>query len=263
MSRAHQAFLASLPIGLLAGLIGLGGGEFRLPLLILLFALSGKAAVPLNLVVSLVTLTAAFALRATTLPALDLAMFGPAVLGLAIGAVTSAFLAPELLRHLSDHRFEQILAVLLFGIGCLLIGEAAVPFIPLGLAAGDTAAGFATGIAFGLAIGVVAALLGVAGGEFLVPTMIVVFGASAIEAGTASLLVSIPTVLSGLVRYRNMGLLPRRAELRTIALPMGVGSIAGAALGAVLAPLAPEAALEAILGLVLIAAAGKVLLGRR
>lgn len=50
------ALLTGIPVGLLAGLIGLGGGEFRLPFLVLLFGIVAKAAVPLNLIISLTPL---------------------------------------------------------------------------------------------------------------------------------------------------------------------------------------------------------------
>ena len=46
-------------IALLAGLIGLGGAEFRLPILIMVFALYAHRAVRINLLISLATLTAA------------------------------------------------------------------------------------------------------------------------------------------------------------------------------------------------------------
>ena len=45
----QRAFLWSVPIGGLAGLIGLGGGEFRLPVLTQLIGFPARAAIPLNL----------------------------------------------------------------------------------------------------------------------------------------------------------------------------------------------------------------------
>ena len=50
-------------------------------------------------------------------------------------------------------------------------------------------------------IGVVAALLGVAGGELLIPTLILLFGADMKLAGSLSLAVSLPTMLVGFARY--------------------------------------------------------------
>jgi uncharacterized protein len=52
-----------VPIGGLGGLIGLGGGEFRLPVLMYGIGFNARSAVPLNLLTSLVTLTFALAIR--------------------------------------------------------------------------------------------------------------------------------------------------------------------------------------------------------
>jgi hypothetical protein len=57
----RRAFGWCVPIGGLAGLIGLGGGEFRLPILMHGLRFDAKSAVPLNLMISLVTLS--FAMR--------------------------------------------------------------------------------------------------------------------------------------------------------------------------------------------------------
>jgi hypothetical protein len=47
----RRAFSWSVPIGGLAGLIGLGGGEFRLPVLMHVVGFDAKSAVPLNLMI--------------------------------------------------------------------------------------------------------------------------------------------------------------------------------------------------------------------
>lgn len=61
------AFLYAVPIGLLGGLIGLGGAEFRLPVLAGPLGYAARRAVPLNLAVSLITLTASLAIRSRAL----------------------------------------------------------------------------------------------------------------------------------------------------------------------------------------------------
>lgn len=61
----------------------------------------------------------------------------------------------------------------------------------------------AAGFAFGLTIGLVSSMLGVAGGELIIPTLVFAFGADIKTAGTASLLVSVPTVIVGLIRYTS------------------------------------------------------------
>jgi uncharacterized protein len=59
----QKAFGWCVPIGGLAGLVGLGGGEFRLPVLMYVVGYPARTAVPLNLAVSLVTLTFALVVR--------------------------------------------------------------------------------------------------------------------------------------------------------------------------------------------------------
>jgi uncharacterized protein len=60
------------------------------------------------------------------------------------------------------------------------------------------------GIITGFAIGVVAALMGVAGGELLIPTLVLLFGADIKLPGSLSLAVSLPTMLVGFARYRGV-----------------------------------------------------------
>jgi uncharacterized membrane protein YfcA len=51
-------------------------------------------------------------------------------------------------------------------------------------------------------------VLGVAGGELLIPTLIFVFGEDIHTAGSAVLFISFPTLSMGLFRYGRTGLLP-------------------------------------------------------
>lgn len=60
------------------------------------------------------------------------------------------------------------------------------------------------GIACGFAIGVVAALMRVAGGELLIPTIVLLFGADIKLAGSLSLAVSLPTMIVGFTRYSRL-----------------------------------------------------------
>lgn len=61
------AALWGAPIGLLGGLIGLGGAEFRLPVLVGVFGYATRSAVALNLAISLVTVVSALVIRGGTL----------------------------------------------------------------------------------------------------------------------------------------------------------------------------------------------------
>jgi uncharacterized membrane protein YfcA len=165
--------------------------------------------------------------------------------------------AARLLAHVSDHRLERAIAILLMAIGVLLIGER---FLPAGLPAlvsTQPAAQIVAGLALGLCIGTASTFLRVAGGELLIPTLIFVFGADIHTAGSAVLFVSIPTVCMGLFRYGRMGLLPGPSTLLRIRTPMGIESLIGAAAGGAFAGSTSAEMLKLLLGLILVAAAFK------
>ncbi|MBW4651018.1 MAG: TSUP family transporter [Kastovskya adunca ATA6-11-RM4] len=102
-----------MPIGLLGGLMGLGGAEFRLPVLVGSLRYSARQAIPLNLAVSLVTITVALATRIGTLSFQPVLTLLPAVFALIAGAVVTAFSGAVLGSRLSNERLEQIILVLL------------------------------------------------------------------------------------------------------------------------------------------------------
>jgi uncharacterized protein len=60
------ALLYGAPIGLLGGLIGLGGAEFRLPVLAGVFGYAARRAVALNLAISLIMVVSALLIRGET-----------------------------------------------------------------------------------------------------------------------------------------------------------------------------------------------------
>jgi uncharacterized membrane protein YfcA len=247
----------ALLIGGIGGLIGLGGGEFRLPVLVALIGFTARAAVPMNQILSLITLVTALVVRRHTGSLVGVGAFAPAVIALGIGGVTAAWFAARLLSGVSDHRLERAIAVLLMAIGLLLIGERLLPAGLPALVPAEPGWQIVAGVALGLCIGTASTFLGVAGGELLIPTLIFLFGADIHTAGSAVLFISIPTVCMGLFRYGRMGLLPGRSTLLRIGLPMGIESLIGAAAGGAFAGSASAEALKLLLGLILIAAALK------
>jgi uncharacterized membrane protein YfcA len=252
------AFLFAVPIAVLGGLIGLGGAEFRLPVLVGPLRYAARAAVPLNLAVSLVTIVASLLGRTTTLGNLPLATLGAPIAGLIAGAVITAFIGPALASRLSDERLERIILVLLVGIGIALIAEAFLPQAIGPLVPDVAGVQFVTACVIGLGIGLVSSLLGVAGGELIIPTFVFVFGVDIKLAGTASLLVSLPVVLVGVGRYLTRGAYGDRQALTQTVGPMAVGSVIGAVIGAALVVYAPTDLLKLGLGVILIASAIRV-----
>jgi uncharacterized protein len=110
----------------------------------------------------------------------------------------------------------------------------------------------------GLVVGTISSLLGVAGGEFIIPVLIFIFGADIRTAGTASVLISIPIVITGVVRHALTGHYRSPSMFQNLILPMVLGSLAGAVLGGYLAAWVPTDALRVVLAAVLAISAGKL-----
>jgi uncharacterized protein len=259
----QRAFAFAVPIGGLAGLIGLGGGEFRLPVLMRVIGFPARAAVPLNLVVSLATLAFALVTRNHAVPVASIFGHMPEVIGLVLGGIVSAFYGTSLVARLSDHRLTRLIALLLAGLGVLLIAEAFIPFEQALILSGSSLVRGLAGVAIGLGVGVVSSVLGVAGGELLIPALVFVFGADIKTAGTASLMISLAIVATGVWRYHNAGALPVRGGAQRITGAMVAGSLIGAAIGGAAVAYAPAGFLKMLLGAVLILAAGKTMTGSR
>jgi uncharacterized membrane protein YfcA len=243
--------LYAIPIGLLGGLIGLGGAEFRLPALAGPLGYPARQAVPLNLAVSLVTILTAFLSRGQSLKLAPALALWPEILALMMGAVVTAFFGAALAHRVTNEQLERVILVFLVAIGLALMVEAFLPQEIPGLLPASLIWRIAAGLGFGLVIGLVSSLLGVAGGELIIPTLIFAFGVEVKTAGTASLLISLPTVLVGVLRYANQGAFADRQSLYNTVAPMGVGSIMGAVIGGLLAGVVPAGLLKFILGAIL------------
>jgi len=259
MRRSPPAALVTgVAVGSLGGLIGLGGAEFRLPLLVALFGYSLRRAVSLNLATSFVTVAAAGTTRVVI-------GAGPAFLGslgavavmMALGGMIGARSGSRWLVRVSDSRLRRLVRGLLLLIGALLVVEAALAWQSTGLALGDFGR-MALGVGAGILIGAVSSLLGVAGGELIIPTLMFAFGADIKSAGTLSLFISIPAIIVGLASQRAQLVSAGRRDLIGIVVPLGVGSVIGAIAGATLVARVPGAAVKVLLGAVLIVSALKL-----
>ncbi|MFZ3495835.1 TSUP family transporter [Streptomyces sp. 5.8] len=113
-------------------------------------------------------------------------------------------------------------------------------------------------MAAGFGIGVVAAIMGVAGGELLIPTIVLLYGADIKLAGSLSLLVSLPTVLVAFTRYSRDGSFSVLGANLHFAALMATGSIAGALLGGPLLGVIPDLILIPALAIILLISAVKV-----
>lgn len=90
------------------------------------------------------------------------------------------------------------------------------------------------GIAAGFIIGLFAAILGVAGRELIIPVLILLFGIEIKTAGSLSLAISLPTMITGLIRYTKDDSFKIVYSHKSFILIMALGSILDAFLGGLL-----------------------------
>lgn len=249
-------FGSGLAVGTLGGLVGLGGAEFRLPLLIGLFGFSALPAVILNKAMSLVVVASSLPFRAASVPLSDVFGRWDVIATLLAGSLAGAWFGAGWATKLKSKTLCRVLAVLLVVIAAVLL-FAHSPDSP----AAPTATGFvlvAVGVIAGFGIGVVASLMGVAGGELLIPTIVLLFGADVKLAGSLSLAVSLPTMIVGFARYsQDQSFAVIRAERRFIAI-MAAGSLVGAFLGAQLLGVVSAAILLPVLAAILVMSSVKI-----
>ena len=114
-------------------------------------------------------------------------------------------------------------------------------------------------VSAGIVIGAVSSLLGVAGGELIIPILMFIFGADIRTAGTASVLISTPVVLTGIARHWLTGHYRSRTMLAYLVLPISLGSAAGALVGGILAIWTPVDTLLILLAIILAISALKLI----
>lgn len=256
--RPLAAALAGAAVAILGGLIGLGGAEFRLPILIALFALYAHRAIRINLLVSLVTLAMSAVSRLSFLDTVNVADHRIEIMGLLAGGIVAAWFGAGLLKRIPKTRIMGVIAVLLLGTAGLLAVETLMSGTTWTLLAQGSPWRGPAAIAAGVLVGAISSVLGVAGGEFIIPILIFIFGADIKTAGTASVLISIPIVLTGVARHWLTGHYRSQSMLVYLVLPMCIGSIIGAAVGGFLAAWAPTDALRIGLAVILAASAVKI-----
>lgn len=189
-----------LAAGLLSGLFGVGGGTVIVPLLVLILGFDQRLAAGTSLAAIVPTATAGVISYAATgsvawIPALILAA------GAVVGAQIGTWLLPRLPITVLRWGFVGFLAVVI--VGLFLVIPSRDAGLPLTVA---TIIGL---VATGLITGVLAGLLGVGGGVVVVPVLMLLFGTSDLVAKGTSLLMMIPTALSGTIgnaRRRNVDL---------------------------------------------------------
>jgi len=212
-----------LAAGLLSGLFGVGGGTVIVPLLLLFLRFEQRLAAGTSLAAIVPTATVgvvSYAVHGSVawIPALILA--AGAVVGAQIGTWLLARLPQNALRW-GFIGFLLVVIVMLFVVVPSRDAELELTVLVVVALAG-----------LGLFTGIMAGLLGVGGGVIVVPALMFLFGTSDLVAKGTSLLMMIPTAISGTVgniRRRNVDL-PAAALI-------GVAACTTTALGAWIATL--------------------------
>ncbi|PWH17754.1 MAG: sulfite exporter TauE/SafE family protein [Anaerolineae bacterium] len=255
-NHALLAFGSGTVVGILGGLIGLGGAEFRLPLLLGLFHLSILLSVVVNLLISLVTVAFSILFRLSLQGSAFWVAYLPIVFNLLGGSLLGSVAGARLAARAKARRLRGLIALLLVFLGGLLIAhEWLFAQQPLSL---FPVLRILLGLLAGFGIGLVSSLLGVAGGELLIPTLALFFGVEIKLAGSLSLLISLPTILMGLWRYSRQSVFAQVRQNLGLVMWMALGSILGAYLGSQLLPYAPSVFLQVFLGFILLISAYRI-----
>lgn len=244
-------------IATLGGLIGLGGAEFRLPILASFFKYPIRDAIVLNLVMSLVTVFFSLLFRTGLNNLYIVVMYLPIILNILVGSLLGSFLGVHLVTRISEHQLRQIIAGALVFLSFVLIAHDLILHgTPLDLPAPLR---LVLGLVSGFVIGIFSSALGVAGGELIIPTITLLYAVDIKLAGTLSLAISIPTLIIGLWRYYSrQGLSQVRREFSLVGL-MALGSIGGALCGSYLLQYVSPSLVSIALGGILLFSAFKLL----
>lgn len=239
--------------GLLSGLFGVGGGTVIVPFLVLLLAFDQRLAAGTSLAAIVPTATVgviSYALHDSVawIPALLLA--GGAVVGAQIGT----WLLPRLSLTVLRWAFVGFLVAVIVSLFLVIPSREAELVLTWLSGAGLIVLGVVTGILSGL--------IGVGGGIVVVPALMVLFGTSDLVAKGTSLLMMIPTALSGTVGNLRRG----NVDLAAAAV-VGVAACTTTALGAWVATLVDPFVANLLFAAYLVVIAGQLALrairGRR
>ncbi|GAA1935855.1 sulfite exporter TauE/SafE family protein [Microbacterium aoyamense] len=207
-----------LAAGLLSGLFGVGGGTVIVPLLVLILGMDQRLASGVSLGAIVPTATVgviSYAVHGSVawIPALILAA------GAVVGAQIGTWLLPKVSITALRWGFVGFLALVI--VSLFIVVPSRDAGLPVTVA---TVFGL---IALGLVTGVLAGLLGVGGGVVVVPVLMLLFGASDLVAKGTSLLMMIPTAISG-----TIGNIRRKNVDLVAAALVGVAACTTTALGA-------------------------------
>jgi uncharacterized protein len=252
--RSRWLLVLGAPLGVLCGLLGLSGTEYRAPILRAFFRYPAERLVPFNLTISVMTLGGALIGRESSTSATLLYPYLPELGALVAGTLLGVYVARRYLSAVSVLAVERWTLSALVVIGTALICLAMLP-TPVPTLPPTPAIRAPVGVALGVLIGAVSSVRSISGGELLIPAMVLAFGIDIKVAGSASACMSFPIVLTGLVRHSQRREYVPEREYREVAVPMGVSSALGAVTGGYMLGHMSAFSLTVALGAVLIASA--------
>ncbi|MFD9302192.1 TSUP family transporter [Streptomyces sp. NPDC060048] len=205
--------------------------------MISLFGFAALSAVILNKAMSLVVVLVALLACLAAVPAAEVAARWPVAVNLLAGSLLGAWAGASWAVRMRSATLYKVLAALmvLMAAALMVTHTTAVGTLDLPLWAQVPC-----GVVAGFGIGVVAAIMGVAGGELLIPTIVLLFGEGIKTAGSLSLLVSLPTMLVAFARYSRDGSFAVPGANLRFTTVMAAGSIVGAVLGGLMLGVFPD-----------------------
>jgi len=221
--------LIGLAAGFLSGLFGVGGGILIVPALVLAARFDQKRASGTSLAAIVPT---------SLVGVISYAAGGHidwlAAVLLAAGAIGGAQLGSLLLDRLP----RRVIQWAFVGFIIVVIVSLFIVIPSRDASIGITVVSGAALVVLGLVVGVLSGILGIGGGVVIVPMLVVLFGASDLVAKGTSLLVMVPTAISGTIGNT----LRKNVDLMAAAV-IGVAACTTTALGAIVAAaVSPQAA---------------------
>ncbi|MEP0912443.1 sulfite exporter TauE/SafE family protein [Leptolyngbya sp. GB1-A1] len=254
--RNFWAFGWGALVGGLGGLIGLGGAEFRLPVLVSVFNYRTLQAIIINLIVSFVTVAFSFIFRSGVVRLENVAANWAVTINILAGSLISSYVGVHYATRINERVLNRIVVAFLIFLSVVLVGHNLI--FSLESLQLPSLLRISFGFLAGIVIGIFSSMLGVAGGELIIPTIILLFSVDIKLAGSLSLAISIPTILMGLFKYRSQQRLKEVKTEQRFIISMASGSILGAFIGSNLLRYVSSSLLYLILGPILLLSALKL-----
>jgi len=249
-----MAFLIAAVIGLIAAVIGMGGGFLYVPTLTLVFGFDPKMAVGTSLAVMVFssgTATLVYWRQKKVLVTLAALLVLPAMLCSLLGSLVTIYFDAKILVILFA------LVLILMSLQMLMPSLRLIPIIPSGPAIEMHIPGPGEHertvripsihlVVWGAMGGLVSGITGTSGGAFFVPALVAV-GIPVHFAVATSLLTIIPTSITGAATHALLGHLSL-----PFLIAYGTGAAIGAYAGASVAPRIPADLISKVFGILLI-----------